>query len=241
MITQTIDVRDEATPAVLALVNRLRPHVLATRVAVAGARTWRDHLAGLPRNKHGYPSTGFWEDAARRVRGVASGDDAVISSDKIGLAQRLYGGEIPRGGKGPKMLTIPICAEAHGTTAADWGDNLVLVIIADGRKFLALWLGSEEAQGRFSHLFGRLTKRAETTANRARKFTAGSAQKKPDVIVFKSGGGAATIGRAERNMNLKFLFVLKDSVMQEGNPDVVNGEEIKQAACDEIMKAANER
>jgi hypothetical protein len=234
-------IRDSATPALLSLLDRCDPHKVATHIAVRVARHWRDHLAGLPRNKHGYPSTGFWEEAARGVQGVADGSFARVSSDKLGLRLRYYGTQgTPITARNAANLTIPICAEAYGTTVADWGfDNLVLVILADGRKFLALWLGYEESQQAYmrnmnakivnGQLKARLTRRAETTAarvNRLREDLAlgapASAPQKPKVIIFRgTGGGTATPARAERHMNIKFLFRLKPEVEQEGNPDVI--------------------
>jgi hypothetical protein len=243
MISVRFNVTDNATPALKRKMAGLQPHVMATRVAVAAARVWRDHLAALPKNKHGYPSTGFWEDAARRVRGIADGGNVVLSSDKIGLRQRYFGGQIPKGGKGPKMLTIPICAEAYGTSASDWGDQLMLVCIG-ARRFLALYLGSQAANDRFKKTLGTLTSRAETTVNRVRKYAAESvdyASKKPDVIFLHKGGGAMFeskfISLAQLNFKLKFMFVLKDTVMQEGNPDVVPIEKLKQTALQVVSNA----
>jgi len=197
----------------------------------------------LPHNAHGFPATNFWESAARSLTGVAVGGDAKISTDKLGVRQRYYGGTIAA--RNVANLTIPICAEAYGTTVKDWGDSLVLVVLGDGRKFLALWLGSDAAQAAYDKHLGKLAKafdpdasdserkraqkglwsRAETTASRVAKVRAAAAgQQKPKVIVFKGagvGGGGAQAARAERHANLKFLFVLKASVEQAGNPNVI--------------------
>lgn len=240
MITQTINIVDNATPALAAAIERCQPHRLATRVAVATAKVWRNHLAALPKNKNGYPSTGFWEDAARRVRGIAVGGNVILTSDKVGLRQRWLGGQIPKGGKGPKMLTIPICAEAYGTSAADWGDQLVLVCIG-AKRFLCLYLGSTEVEQRFKSKMGKLTSRAETTVNRVRKF-ADFAQKKPDVIFLHKGGGAMFdakfISLAQLHFSLKFMFVLKDTVMQGPNPNVVPMDKLIETTKQTIIDAA---
>ena len=220
--TQIIE--DTATPALRDLYAKCDPHVVATRVAVATAKHWRDHLKSLPRNKNCYPSTGFWESAARSVVGVAKGGDALITADKLGLRQRLMGGTITA--RNVQNITIPICAEAYGTTVATWGfDNLVLVILADGRKFLALWLGSEQAQAAYDKNLTKLTKHAGTTAAKVGRFRASvGEQKKPSVIVFRgkgTGTGGAQVARAQQYSNLKFLFVLKRSVEQAANPNVL--------------------
>ena len=230
MIATTIDIQGiaETDAALAAKMRQCDPHVVATRITPPLSTYFRNHLRSLPKNRNGYPSTFFWESAARSVTGVAVGGDAVISASKLGLRQRLYGGTIAA--RNVKNITIPICAEAYGTTVADWGyENLVLVILSDGRKFLALWLGSEAAQTQYQqHLGKKLTRRAETTAARVARLRAGLSRapgeaKKPDVIVFKEGSGSsqAQQARAERYANLKFLFVLKQSVEQAANPLVI--------------------
>ena len=228
MIATTIDIQGiaETDASLAAKMRQCDPHVVATRITPPLSTYFRNHLRSLPKNRKGYPSTGFWESAARSVTGVAVGGDAIISADKLGLRQRLYGGTIAA--RNVKNITIPICAEAYGTTVNDWGyENLCLVILSDGRKFLALWLGSAAAQASYSKHLSKLTRRAETTAARVAKFrsdqAAASGAKKPNVIVFKKGSGnsATQRSRAERYSNLKFLFVLKQSVDQAANPLVI--------------------
>ena len=246
----TFNITDNATPALKAKLEKADPHRVATRMAVPLARHWRDHLAKLPRNKHGYPSTGFWEDAARRVTGVADGATVRLWSDKIGLHQRYYGGTITA--KNVKNLTIPICAEASGTKVSDWGfENLVLVILGDGRKFLALWLGNEDVADRYQKRVGKVItsfnrKKAagkiqrhasERLTNAANRFREGLAQKKPKVIILK-GGGHSGISRAEKHSKLKFLFRLIHSVDQAGNPDVIPSD-LMAVAKDAALKALN--
>ena len=144
----TIQINDEASQAVRIKIAKADPHKVATRAAVPLARHWRDSLAKLPKNRNGYPSTGFWEDAARRVVGLAVGGDVLLKNDKIGLKKRLYGGSTKA--VNHANVKVPICAEANGTTVKDWGfENLVLVILGDGRKFLALWLGSTAVQKKY--------------------------------------------------------------------------------------------
>lgn len=243
---------DEAAKATIrARAAKCDPHRVATRVAVPTARHWRNHLAHLPHNKKGYPSTGFWEDAARRVVGVANGGRVELTSDKLGLRQRLHGGTISA--INHKYLTIPICAEAYGTRVADWGfENLTLVITPRAR-FFALWLGNADVQSKFDATVGekmdkyrartaRMAKSGRTTGvpmsepitRAVNRFRVSTAFRKPDVIILKGGGNAAS--RAERHANLKFLFLLVESVEQAGNPDVIPSD-LGQVALEAVLEA----
>ena len=238
MIATTITIpTDTATPALSALEKRCTPHEIASKICVPIARHWRESLAKMPHNRFGYPHTNWYEKAARSVNGVAIGGTARISADALGLAQRLYGGTITA--RNVANLTIPICAEAYGTTVADWGfDNLVLVITANGFKFLALWLGYDEAQAAYRKNLSRLTKRAETTAAKVGRFRAavpGDA-KKPKVIIFRAKGNGQDVARAERHMNIKFLFLLMPSVEQAGNPLVIPSD-IQEFSVQQVKEA----
>lgn len=221
-VAVTVVLKDTATPELKRKLSACDPQRVATRVAPILARHWRDHLKGLPRNKGGYPSTGFWEDAARRCIGIAENGNVRLSNDKLGLRKRLYGG--PVRAVNHNNVTIPICAEAYGTTVSDWGfDNLVLVILGDGRKFYALWLGNEESQRKFHDIFKGNIHRSEVTTRRAMKVkTALSGQEKPKVIVFRGKGGSASSSRAEKHLNLKFLFrLMQETGDQAANPNVI--------------------
>lgn len=231
---------DEARKRIADKVAQCDPHRVATFVLPRVARHWRNHLAHLPQNKGGFPSTGFWQDAALRVEPNSRviGGSVLLQSDKLGLRQRLHGGTIAA--RNHKYITIPICAEAYGTKVADWGmENLTLVILADGRRFFALWLGNDDVNRKFRHVIGATLKKIEARKARmekegrstgvpthealsrsVNKFRTTTAFKKPDVIILKGSGGQST-ARAERHGNLKFLFVLKESVEQQGNPNVI--------------------
>lgn len=131
--------KDTAGPRLRRLASQLTPRKLGAIVGPPLAEYWRDHLASLPRNKHGYPSTGFWEAAARSVSTFNTDEGAVLRCSKLGVRQRYHGGTISA--KSGKYLTIPICADAYGKTAAEFNDELVPVRLADGRWFLAQWNG----------------------------------------------------------------------------------------------------
>lgn len=206
--------KDTAGPAIEAQLKAADPHRVATRITVPITRHIRDNFRSLPHNKNSWPQVGFWESAARSTIGVAKGGDCIITVDALGVRQRLLGGQITA--RNVQNLAIPICAEAYGSTPKDFGDNLVLVILADGRKFLALWLGNDDAKSLYSKKLGLLTKteekrqslrdagwaeedvikavknpwqRSETTAKRVKQFRSSvGEQKKPKVIVFKGKG-----------------------------------------------------
>ena len=220
-LTLTITGDETARNAIRSRVERCEVHRVATRVAVPCAKHWRNSLAAMPKNRMGYPSTGFYEDAARRVVGLAQGGNVLLTSDKLGLRQRLHGGTITA--RNGKYLTIPICAEAYGTKVSDWGiENLVFVINrSTGNRFFALWLGSENATSILSKRRSApgYANRAEVTTRRANKFRAANAgQKKPDVMFVGGSGGTS---KAAVHNNLKFLFLLKHSVDQAANPNVI--------------------
>jgi hypothetical protein len=230
---------DDASSALKAKIDKCSSHKVALKTLVPCVKHWRNHLSSMPHNRNGWPSTGFWESAALPISRLSrvEGGTVILESDKLGLRQRLHGGTISA--RNHKYITIPICAEAYGTKVSDWGiENLVLVILADKRKFFALWLGSDSA----SRALGarrsnpNYAHRAEVSTRRANKFrTANDVSKKPDVIIFRSGG-SNTGARAERNMNIKFLFVLKESVEQQGNPNVIPAD-LGQVAFDAVIEA----
>lgn len=242
-----INIKDGASPEVRRLVAASDPHILATRIAPPLARHWRDHLAALPKNKRGFPSTGFWEDAARRVRGIAVGNSLVLQSDKLGLRQRLKGGTIRA--LNVKNLAIPLTAEAYGTKPADWGDTLTLVILGDGRKFLCLYNATgtqaySSSIGKFQSQFNKRksegkiqTRAAERSTSAVRQFASSiGGEDHPRVIMFRRSSGGRTKARAERYGDLKFLFKLQPSVEQDANPNVIP-QDISDVAREEVIKA----
>ncbi len=225
----TITIKDDATPALLDKLGKCDPERLAKAMLPPLREHWRDHLAAMPKNRGGYPSTGFWEGAARSVeqQSYAAGGTIFLRGSgppgRPGLRQRYHGGTIEAANHA--NLTIPICSEAYGTTVKDWGfDNLQFVKLADGRKFFALKLGG---QGAVKKAFKGKWSRAETTIKRAVK--AG---------VLLRGTSPATISRAEKHMGLKFLFKLQPSVEQEPNEDVIPDDlgEVAVAAAEEALK-----
>jgi hypothetical protein len=113
-----------ATAQVRELERELSPAKLQATYGPRCKELTRDHLAALPDNKRGWPSTGFWEAAARATRWEPHGNFIKIIVDKIGVRQRYYGGHIAPVKAG--ALTIPISPLSYGKTAKDFPGSFVL-------------------------------------------------------------------------------------------------------------------
>jgi hypothetical protein len=159
-----ITVFDGASEPLAAKIRALTPARLAKVTGPRLRELTRAKLASNPSNRRGWPSTGFWEDAARATTWVDNGDGSItIAINKIGVRQRYYGGVITP--KNAKALTIPLTEEAYGKTAADF-DNLILVKTPKG-AYLAQ--SSYESRGpstrsaRSGHARGNAIKRQRLT------------------------------------------------------------------------------
>ena len=127
-----------------ALGDRCRTMLEQTEMVQAGATAVKlllvDHFTDLNAeraNSLGGQRTNFYGDAARSVNAApvqVDGKSALISIDKIGLAQRLLGGTI-RPLPPHKYLAIPARSEAYGHTPADFTD-LTFVPRANGKAML---------------------------------------------------------------------------------------------------------
>jgi hypothetical protein len=117
----SFEVRDFASPELLQKMDALSAKEMGHATGQFLAEVWRDWLADLPDNKMGWPSTGFWEKAARSVVWEVSHDGVLLSGDQQGLAQRYYGGDIEPLNEGGK-LTIPAREEAYGKTASSFNN-----------------------------------------------------------------------------------------------------------------------
>lgn len=125
--TLTININDRATDAVRELQRELSPKQLAATFGPRARELTRDHLAKLPDNKRGWPSTGFWESAARATRWEPTETGIKIIVDKQGVRQRWKGGPISPREK--EALTIPVSPLAYGKTAADFPGSFILPTI----------------------------------------------------------------------------------------------------------------
>lgn len=122
-ISAIISIQDTATPTLTALQGVMKPRALAANIGEAEVILFQNHFRNAPPNKYGYPSTGFWKDAVRATNYTASDFGVTINVNKIGVRQRLQGGDIfPVKGK---YLAIPARAEAYGKAPGEF-NNLQL-------------------------------------------------------------------------------------------------------------------
>ena len=133
------------TEELMALGDRCRTTLEQTEMVETGATAVKlllvNYFTDLNAERHrsGGPAarTGFYADAARSVNAApveVEGKSALISIDKIGLAQRLLGGTI-RPLPPHKFLAIPAREEAYDTTPADYTD-LTFVPRGNGKAML---------------------------------------------------------------------------------------------------------
>jgi hypothetical protein len=128
--TLDIAIRDQANPALERLVNAMAPQRAAKVCGPRLREVTRDHLKKNPRNRRGWPSTGFWEDAARATSWEVIGDVAsrshavLIRVNKLGVPQRVRGGTIRPVRR--KFLTIPIASQAYGKTVDDFPGSFLI-------------------------------------------------------------------------------------------------------------------
>lgn len=112
MISRSINILDNATPSVEAAVRDLSPRAVAERISEPLRIFWRDRLKSLGKNKRGWPSTGFWEDAARKTTSFVQDNGLLLVCDKQGVRQRWKGGPIKPVKAG--ALAIPISPVSYG-------------------------------------------------------------------------------------------------------------------------------
>jgi hypothetical protein len=93
-------------------------------LAEAGARGVSNlivrHLRARPANRRGFPSSGYWADAADSVSvKPGSGKSAAVEISKEGVALHYEGG-IVRPDAGGKALAIPLAAQVYGKNPSEW-------------------------------------------------------------------------------------------------------------------------
>lgn len=143
-------------------------------VGAAAAKVVRENFRKLPGNKLGGKRQ-FWAGATKGTSYSVEGSDVVVSTNQIGVGQRLRGGEIrPKAGK--QWLTIPIRAESYGKTVFDFG-------------YVAGQKPGKAVRERLDTLFIR-TRRVVQKPN-------------PNVLPSADAVGTATIGALMRHFRLK--------------------------------------
>lgn len=90
-------------------------------VGAAAAKAVRENFRSLPGNKLGGKRQ-FWAGAVKGTSHAVEGGTVTVSTNQIGVRQRLRGGPIVAGanGSGKKFLTIPARSDAYGKTAGDF-------------------------------------------------------------------------------------------------------------------------
>ncbi len=146
MISQSINVRDNATPSVEAAMRTMSPRAVAERISEPLRILWRDRLKSLGKNKRGWPSTGFWEDAARKTTSIVQDNGLLLICDKQGVRQRWRGGAIKPVKAG--ALAIPISPVSYGHRPSEF-PGLFLMRTKNGAYLVqaqALFPGNRKSQ-----------------------------------------------------------------------------------------------
>ena len=144
-ISVYVSIQDHATRVLTALEGVMTPRALAANIGEAEVKLFQRHLLNNPPNKYGYPSTGFWKDAARAVSYKATDAGPLISINQQGVRQRLQGGTIRPVNK--KYLAIPARAEAYGKAPSEF-NNLKVAYNRSGAFALVEAAASQISYGR---------------------------------------------------------------------------------------------
>lgn len=143
-------------------------------VGAAAAKAVRENFRSLPGNKLG-GKRHFWAGAVKGTSYSVQGGEVTVSTNQIGVRQRLRGGEIrPKAGK--QWLVFPVRAESYGKTVFDFG-------------YVAGQKTSKEVRERLDTLFARARRVVQ--------------QPNPDVLPSADTIGTATIGALMRHFRLK--------------------------------------
>jgi len=134
-MANTIDIRDEATPALARFTAAMRREV-APAIGAAVVVLFQENFRSLPANRQGFQSTGFWPGAARSTNYAVGGEEVFINVDKQGVRQRLQGGAIlPTGGR--KYLTVARHPESYGKRAREFSNLKFAIVPGVGAALVA--------------------------------------------------------------------------------------------------------
>lgn len=134
--------RDDVTPALKTLRLKLKAlGAIKRSVGAACTRLTQNHINALPKNKHGWPSTGFWQGAAKGTTWDSTSNGVLISIDnaaKPGAFRYQFKGGTIR--MKDKLLTIPAGPQFYGEKATDFtglrfanlGGHKALIVGKDG-------------------------------------------------------------------------------------------------------------
>lgn len=116
---------DTATPALREMTAALSPQRFCAAVGPACNRLVRQNYRRQPPTRSGGKSTGFWADAARSTTWSSEGMSVTTTTTKIGVRQQYFGGTIRPVNR--RMLSVPISAQAHGKTVADFPGSFMII------------------------------------------------------------------------------------------------------------------
>ena len=136
-----LDISDNATPAVHRLLDGLQPERVLPRIGQAGKLLVMNHLAEVETrgNKLGGERTGYYADAARKTFFRVDATGVTIGTAQVGMSLHYFGGTLDEGNLtgGRQYYTVPARSEAHGHTASEF-ENLVVLWGRNGPYALAL-------------------------------------------------------------------------------------------------------
>jgi hypothetical protein len=125
----TTSLRGNVTPAIEEVIAKTQPKRVAGVISEPARVFWRDRFISLGRNKHGWPSTGFWEGAARDTRSAVVDQGLLLTCSKLGARQRWLGGRITP--QKARALAIPISPVSYGHSPSEF-PGLFLMKTAKG-------------------------------------------------------------------------------------------------------------
>lgn len=124
IVVPQFELRDYATKEIEAKLAKCDARRLGAIIGRPLAEFWRNRLRSLGPNKRGWPSTRFYERAARSVTHVPNDTGVALQADHLGLRQRWKGGTIRA--RNARMLTIPISPVSYGHRASEFPGAFVI-------------------------------------------------------------------------------------------------------------------
>lgn len=136
-----VDINEDAGPMIRSSLKTTSPQNIKAAVGTACVRFVKQHVRSLGTNKRGWPSTGFYAEAARGTTWDETADGIMIEIDNPShpgsMRQRYYGGEIHMK---DKLLAIPARAEFYGHDPGEF-TNLSFVPFGSGARALVIGKG----------------------------------------------------------------------------------------------------
>ena len=204
--------RDDVSPALRQVVERMGPSVRANAVGAACVKGTQYWLESLLPNRRGWPSQGFYKACSAGTDYRVQGSSAIISIDNEkapgAIRHQFYGGRI---NAKDKKLTIPAGPQFYGRRAGDFTDLRLAVFGRGGPAALVVRDG------------GTGTVNFRTGKGRHVK-----------------GAGVRAVARAHHSGRELVAFWLRDFVDQDAKPEVIPPDdmlkEVAVAALEELAK-----